>query len=187
MTFLSITTWWGALEPAAQIYWAIAIVASGIFLFQLVIAFIGLDADLDAEIDDGGGFGLISLRTIIAFATFFGWGGVVAISRGYSSPQVLMIAFLFGFLAMVAVAFLFYQLLKMQESGTIDTYKAIARVAEVYIPIPEGKSGTGKIQIEIAEKIMEFDAISEGEALPTGSKVKVMDVVNENVMLVKAI
>ena len=187
MYLLSLSDWWIALTGTEQFYWSIALVASIIFIIQLLVTFIGLDADLEADIDDGTGFGLISFRTLIAFATFFGWGGVVALNQGFSPPKALMVAFLFGFIAMVALAFLLAQLFKMQESGTIDTYNAISKTGEVYIPIPAAKNGTGKIHIEIAEKIMEFDAVSEGEKLKTGVRVKVLDVLKDNTMLVKAI
>lgn len=187
MTILSITTWWGDLNGAEQIYWGIALVASFIFLFQLITTFIGLDAELEADLDGGDGFGLISLRTLVAFATFFGWGGVAAMAQGFVATKAFMIAFLSGFLAMVGLAYVLSQLLKLQESGTVDTYKAIAEVGEVYIPIPEAKDGKGKIHVNLQDKIMEFDAISDGGAIPTGAKVKVMDVLNENVMLVKII
>jgi len=187
MTFLSINTWWEALNGTEQIYWGIAIIASGIFIFQLIITFVGLETDLEADIDDGDGFGLISFRTLIAFATFFGWGGVAGLAQGLSAPKVLMIAFLSGFIAMVGLAYALSQLLKLQESGTIDTYKAIAQIGEVYIPIPEAQDGKGKIHVNVQDKIMEFDAISNGQSIPTGTKVKVLDVLNENVMLVSTI
>ena len=187
MFILSITAWWESLGGIEQLYWGVAIIATVIFLIQLIMTFIGLEADLEADLDDGTGFGLISLRTMVAFATFFGWGGVAALHQGFSSSKSFMIAFLSGFLAMVGLAYVLSQLLKLQESGTIDTYNAISEVGEVYIPIPLAKDGKGKIHISIQDKLMEFDAISNGEPIPTGTKVRVMDVLNENVMLVSAI
>ncbi len=183
---LSITSWWGALEPIAQIYWGIALIATSIFLIQLALTFIGLDADLEADFDAGDGLGLISFRSILAFATFFGWGGVLAISEGFSAPKALMIAFLCGFIAMVTLAYMLSKLFGMQESGTINVYEAIAQEGEVYINIPKAKKGKGKIQINIADKLMEFDAISDGAAIATGVKVIVKDVLKDNIMLVSA-
>lgn len=185
--FLSITSWWAALGSTEQIFWAIAIIASVIFVIQLSLTIIGLDADLEADIDTGDGVGIISLRSLIAFATFFGWGGIAALAQGFSPAKAYMIAFLCGFLAMVALVYILSQLLKLQESGTVDTYDAIAQTGEVYITVPKAKKGKGRIHIHLNEKLMEFDAISAGEALPTGTKIKVLDVLKENVMLVTAI
>ena len=158
-----------------------------IFLIQLVLTLVGLDAELEAEVDSGDGFGIISFKTLVAFATFFGWGGVAALAQGFSSGKALMIAFLAGFLAMVALAYTLAQLMKLQESGTIDVYDAINKEGEVYLKIPMAQKGKGMIHVEIKEKLMEFEAISDGEAIPTGSRIKVKDVLNENVMLVSAI
>ena len=187
MTLLSITGWWEALSGTEQLYWGVAIIASLIFVVQLLMTFIGLEADLEADLDGGDGFGIISFKTIIAFATFFGWGGVVSLAQGFSPAKSLMIAFLAGFLAMVALAYVLSQLLKLQESGTIDVYDAIRREGEVYLRIPEAAEGKGKIHVEIDNKLMEFDAISDGESIPTGARIKIKDILNENVMLVTAI
>lgn len=187
MNILSINGWWEALSGAEQMYWGIAIVASLIFTVQLILTFIGLDAELEAELDTGDGFGIISFKTLVAFATFFGWGGVVALAEGFSSGKALMIAFLAGFLAMVALAYVLSQLLKLQESGTVDLYDAIRKEGEVYLRIPSATEGKGKIHVEVENKLMEFDAISDGEAIPTGAKIKIKDIINENVMLVTAI
>lgn len=184
---LSMQTWWEALNGTEQMYWAIALIASSIFIIQLILTLIGLDADIEADFDDGSGIGIISLRGLVTFATFFGWTGIGALHEGYAPAKTLMIAFLFGFMAMVSLAYLLSKLLKLQESGTIDNYDAITQVGDVYIPIPEAKDGKGRIHITLQNKLMEFDAISDGPPIKTGVKVKVIDVLNENVMLVKAI
>jgi len=187
MALLSIHGWWEALGGTEQIYWGIAIIATLIFSVQLIMTFIGLEADLEADLDSGDGFGIISFKTLIAFATFFGWGGVVALGEGFSSGKALMVAFLAGFLAMITLAFILSKLLELQESGTVDVYDAIRKEGEVYIKIPIASKGKGMIHLEIGKKLMEFEAISDGEAIPTGSRIKVKDVLNENVMLVTAI
>ena len=187
MILLSIPSWWQTLGSIEQIYWGIALISTGLFLFQLALTFIGLDSDIEAEIGEvDGGFSLISVRSVIAFGTFFGWGGVVALSNGFTGTKVLMFGFLAGFVAMIAVAYIFFQLLRLQEDGTVELYQAIGKTAEIYLSVPEATKGKGKIHITLGDKLMEFDAISNGDAFPTGARVKVMDVLNENVMLVKA-
>lgn len=187
MIILSISEWWDTLTTAGQIYWGIAIIASVLFAIQVAISFIGLDSDLDSEmsLEHDHGFSIISIRSIIAFFMFFGWGGVGALAAGFRTPQVAMIAFLIGFLAMVAVAYVFAQLLRLQETGTVDVQEAIEKEAEVYLTIPGNKAGVGKILISLAGKTMEFDAVTTQETIPTGLKVRVKNVDRENVMLVE--
>ncbi len=185
---LSITTWWEALSSAEQIYWGIAIVASAIFIIQTTLTLIGLDSDVDFDVDDlDTGFSVFSVRSVIAFFVFFGWGGVAALASGLRPPQALMIAFLIGFLAMVAIAYVFFKLLQLQESGTVDVKSAISREAEVYLTIPGHKEGIGKIHVDVEGKMMEFDAVTADSTILTGSIVRVKNVDRENVMLVEPI
>ncbi|MEL6123150.1 MAG: serine protease [Bacteroidota bacterium] len=188
MILLSFPTWWEALTGTEQIYWGIAIVSTAIFMIQLVLTFVGIDGDVEAEIGDAdGGFSVFSIRGVIAFVTFFGWGGVAALSQGFSAPKAFMVGFLAGFLAMVGIAYAFAQMLKLQESGTVEVYDAIKKTADVYLTIPDTTQGKGKIHIVLNDKLMEFDAISDADRIPTGAKVRVVDVLNDNVMLVRAI
>jgi len=187
MLLITITSWWEALGSTEQIYWGIALISTSIFVVQLFLSFIGVDAEVEADLDGGDGLGLISFRSFIAFSTFFGWGGVGALSEGFGSAQALMIAFLCGFIAMVTLAYMLAKLFKMQESGTVDIYDAISKEAEVYLRIPEAKDGKGKVHVNVEDKLMEFDAISDAGPIATGSKVKVKDILNDNVMLVTAL
>lgn len=187
MLLISFTGWWEALGSTEQIYWGIALISSAIFVIQLILTLIGLDADLEADVDGGDGLGIISLRSLITFTTFFGWGGIVAMERDLSTGKVVMLAFLAGFLAMVALAYALSQMLKLQESGTVDVINAISKEGQVYLRIPVAKDGKGMIHVNMENKLMEFEAISDGAEIPTGSKVRITDVLNKNVMLVTAI
>jgi hypothetical protein len=187
MAILSVQGWWHALSGAEQIYWGIALVASALFVIQLLLSFVGVDSDLDLDLDDGdAGIGIFSIKGLISFFMFFGWGGIVALGAGLRTPQVLMIAFLVGFLAMVAVAYVFSKLLGLQESGTVEIAGAVGQEAEVYLSIPGSKSGLGKIHLKVAGKIMEFDAVTTGHTLSYGASVIVKDIDSDNVMLVEA-
>ncbi len=187
MLLMSISGWWEALGSTEQIYWGIAIISSAIFCIQLILSFSGVDAELEADLDGGDGLGLISFRSLIAFSTFFGWGGVAALVEGFTPAKALMIAFLCGFIAMMALAYMLAKLFKMQESGTVDVFSAISKEADVYLAIPKGRGGKGKIHVNVEDKLMEFDAVSDGSLINTGAKVRVTDVLNDNVMLVTAI
>ena len=184
----SIESWWLALSTVEQVFWGISIVSSALFAFQLLITLIGLDSDLDLDLDDmDGGVSIISLRTIVAFLLFFGWTGVMCLSNGLSPAKTLMVSFLIGFLAMIAVAYIFALVLKLQESGTVDLTGAVAAQGEVYVTIPKEKKGKGLIHISIEGKMMEFEAISKKGEIETGSKVEVLKVMKNNLMLVKPI
>ncbi len=97
-----------------------------------------------------------------------------------------MIAFLIGFLAMVAVAYVFSKLLRLQETGTVNVDSALGQTGEVYLTIPGAKQGLGKIHLKLAGKLMEFDAVTTGHTLTNGTMVTVKRIGADNVMLVEA-
>lgn len=194
---LSIQSWWIELSQPEQIFWAMAIISSAFFLIQLTLTLIGLDSDMEGEIGvhggdvemhgGDGGFAIISIRSLAAFFMFAGWGGVAALSQGLTLTKSIMVASLFGFLAMLGVAYLLALILRLQESGTVNISSAVSHLGDVYVPIPALGEGKGRIQLSLKGKVMEFDAITEEDELATGVKVEVVDVLKDNVMVVKAV
>lgn len=188
MIAFSMSGWYETLSTVEQLFWVIALISSALFIIQVIMALIGFDAEGDGFIEtDGidGGFSLISFRTILAFLVCFGWIGVVILHEGGSVLSAFIWATLAGLSAMVMVAYLLYQLIKMDESGTVDLYTAIGTDGEVYILIPE--KGQGKISIDIEGKLMELDAQSLGGSIPTGAKITVVDILEDNIMIVEQI
>ena len=78
-----------------QIYWTCAILGSTIFLLQMVLTLIGIDAsDVEVDFDGsdtldlGGGLSLFSIRALINFLVGFGWSGVsLATAISWSLPS----------------------------------------------------------------------------------------------------
>lgn len=185
---------WSALSSIQQIFWGISIVFSVLFVIQFVLSIIGIDFDGDAEADLDGSvdgldadFALLSVRSIIAFFTFFGWTGVVALSGGVGSIVAILMASAAGFLAMLVVAYIFYLFMKLQSSGTLNLDNAIGGVGEVYLVIPDKQSGAGKVQMKVQGSLRELDAISTEGEIPTGAPVRVIDVLDNGMLLVEPV
>lgn len=186
-----ISEWWAQLGGMEKVFWGIALVFSVLFFIQFVLSLIGLDF-----IDDHNGassssgyhldadFTLLSVRGIIAFFTFFGWTGVLTLGRGGSSFQALIFSILAGLAALLLVGWLFWIFSRLTQHNQVDIYKSLFTTAEVYIPIPGYKKGTGKILIELDGALREYDAITEGEEIRTGTKVKVLEIINDNTLVV---
>ncbi|MDX1940123.1 MAG: hypothetical protein SFU99_06195 [Saprospiraceae bacterium] len=201
MILLSIGDWWNALNNAEQIFWGIAILSSVLFVFQFIVSFFlgtDFDGDMDvgisAGVDDGGhysldsDFSLFSLRSIIAFFTFFGWAGVVALGAGAGIMLAVAFAIFSGGAALVLVAYMFYWFAKMTKEGNVKLQEALQKQAEVYLTIPAKRNGQGKVHLTLGNSLREMDAITDDETLiNTGSKVQITDILSDNVLLVKAI
>ena len=146
------------------------------------------DASADAHSDDTQGdgsghhgsswlFGVISFRTLVAASAFFGLAGLASESAGYHLPMQLLFATGSGAGAMFAVHYLVKQLGRLNQDQTLRVHRALGQVGSVYIPIPAQKASSGKIQLTLQNRVVEYEAITSGdEKLPTGAKVRVIAV-----------
>lgn len=199
----TITNWYNGLEPGLRIYWSIAIFASTVFLIQMVLTFIGIgDADGgDADMGDGGfdmdgdghgdtmdTGGALQLFTVRNFVNFFlgvGWGGV-CLSSVISNPTLLGLGALITGLVFVGIfVVIFKQLMKLEHNGAFRIQDCVGQVADVYLRIPGERQGEGKIQYSFQGSVQELPAITSGPAIPSGAKVRVVEVIGGHTLLVE--
>ena len=150
-----------------------------------------IDVDADADVHNGtahdtlGLFKILSFRTIVAALAFFGLCGLAAQSADASSTNTMLAAVAGGAVAMVAVYWMMRGLYELQAEGTARIQRTVGRHGSVYLCIPDNNSGSGKIQINLQNRTMEYSAVTSGPELPTGTKVVVVDVVNPNTVEVR--
>ena len=184
-----------------KILWVVTLSASLIFVIQSILTFVGADADADFDMDvdtgmDGadlsnieGGSNLYTFRNFVNFCLGFGWSAIL-LQDSIASPVVLiLVSALIGAALVVAVMYLFKWLSSMQQSGNINVQKQAAGCeGKVYLTIPAGRSGAGKVQITIAGSVREYDALTESEeALKTGTPIRVVDALDASTVLVEEI
>ncbi len=198
-SLFSLNGWWQALTTAQHVYWIIAIVFTLLFIALYGLSLLGIDSDsaadtdlnvdLDHEVSHDFSvdkeFSAFSIRSIIAFFTFFGWTGVYFLSSGYRLPLATGLSFLAGGAAMVVVAYMIFKFAQMEKSGTVNVLDALENTGEVYLSIPPELEGRGKIHIVVDGALHEFEAETKGQMLPTGSQVKVIDILEDQVLLVE--
>ena len=190
-TFLD---WFSNLEPGIKIYWAIAIVSSIVFLIQTIVSLIGI-GDFETDLDAGGGDGmdssgfsdLLSMRNAINFLLGLGWSGVCFYDKISNGFILALVSIIFG-LAFVAIfIYVFKKMMKLESNGAFDINTAIGKTCDVYLRIPANRSGTGKVQISFSGSVQELDAVTDGEMIPSGSKVTVVEILNNKILRVEKI
>lgn len=190
-TFLD---WFSNLEPGIKIYWAIAIVSSIVFLIQTIVSLIGI-GDFETDLDVGGGDGmdssgfsdLLSMRNAINFLLGLGWSGVCFYDRISNGFILALVSIIFG-LAFVAIfIYVFKKMMKLESNGAFDINTAMGKTCDVYLRIPANRAGTGKVQISFSGSVQELDAVTDGEMIPSGSKVTVVEILNNKILRVEKI
>jgi hypothetical protein len=146
----------------------------------------GLDADFDGDAQFEGPFQLFSMRNLVNFFLGFGWGGICFYNTFESKIWVSILALITGVVFVVLFFFVIKQLLKLGKDNTLRIQDTLGKAADVYLAIPEAKSGKGKIQISVKGAFHEIDAMTEGERIPTGGKAQVISIIdNQTVLVIK--
>jgi len=185
-----------------------AVISGSLFLLQLLLGMVGLGhgadgvdldvhdlptADVDAVTDfdgfDHGGLrfvGLLSLRAIVAAGTIFGLAGLAA-GKQFDPFVTFVIATVAGGAVLYGVAWIMQNVYRLAADGTVRIDHAVGQTGSVYLAIPERKTGVGKVTVEVQERTMEYEAMTAGEALATGTPIVVTDVLNPEMVEVAAV
>jgi len=190
---LSFETWWQAMEIAEKIYWCIAIPFSIVFIIQLIMTLVGGDfdassstgdADVAVDSDHGIGFQFISIKNLIGFFTIFSWTGIACTAAGLNPILTVVIAVVAGLIMMLLMGLLIYYMGKLAEDGSMKMEDAIGKTATVYLTIPAKRSAQGKVQLTL-HGFQTLDAVTDdAEELKNGNMVKVVDIINNEILVV---
>ena len=209
--------WWNSLEPAMKVLWAVTLSASLVFIIQTVMTFLGAAGDTDFDINTdmdtagpsdiadgsvdvgadvdtgetghlGTGMNLLTFRNFINFLIGFGWTAILLKDSIPATGLRMLIAILVGIVLVAVVMLLFKWLTDMQQSGNINVFKsAVDCEGTVYLTIPGERAGEGKVQITINNAVREYAAVTDGPTLKTGQRIRVVEVVSANTLLVEEI
>lgn len=179
-----------------QLYIGCAVIGGTLLVLQFIMMALGLfDHDVDADgVDDivvehdpsAAFFKMLSLKTIVSFMTFFGLTGMATSKSELPAPVPLVIAVAAGCLAFFVVAWLMAAMAKLQSRGNVNLRNAIGSTARVYLRIPGGNGGRGKVTVSVQGRSVEAKAFTNGEELPTGSTVQIVDVPSSDIVEVVA-
>ena len=193
----ALSVWWDALEGAMKFFYAIAFLGTAVLVVQTVLMLVGFDADgadvdgIDfdhGDADHGGGeASVLSVRSVTAFLVGLGWMGAILRDLGWSLFIVVPLALVVGFILMMFVFWFMKLLHSLREKGNLDYAYAIGETGTVYLPIPPRREKSGKIQVIVQGRLSVVDAFTNGdERIENRTKVRVLDVIGENALLVEA-
>lgn len=179
------------MDPFIRIFWYIAIPVSLIFIVQTVLTFIGLDAhdgevaDFEGDLEAEGPFQLFSLRNLTNFLLGFSWTGIALDSVIENRIVLVFVSFLIGAIIVALFFFMMRQIYKLSEDNSFKIQSTLHKTGAVYISIPAEKSNSGKVQISINGAVHELEAITLGDSIPTGTTVKVVDIIDQKILVVE--
>ncbi len=171
------------------VYLGAAALGGLLLLVLVVIGAFGGDAEVDVEVDfdPGEGAGGLSLRTAIAFLTFFGIGGMAATKSGLGDWSSGVCAVLAGSFAFWISGLVMAQLYGLRSEGNVNIANAVGIDARVYLAIPGAEEGEGKISVAVQGRTVEYRAVTTGRTLRTGEYCRVKAVRGPTTVEVEAL
>jgi hypothetical protein len=181
-------------------YLLCAAVGGTLIVCQFVLTLLGIGGDHDVGHHGGGGhdfgghdvaghhdvghgaepswfFSMLTFRTLSAAVAFFGLAGLAAHQAEFDRWQTLGIALAAGAAALFLVGWLMRMLIRLNVDGTARIERAVGSRGTVYLPVPAGKSGVGKVHVSLLNRTMEYRAVTAQDQLPTGAKIVVVGIV----------
>ena len=94
-------------------------------------------------------------------------------------------AIIFGLVAIVVVYYLYRSIEQLKADGTVSEKTLVGATGSVYVRIPGNNEGIGKVLLSQQGRTMEYEAITLGPELISGTPISVVRVVSPNVVEVK--
>jgi hypothetical protein len=199
----------------ATIVYSVSAVIGGTILFcQFLMTLLGMGHDMPDDLPDdvphdfhfghdGGGdhevahdaghhetawfIRMLTFRTVVAALTFFGLAGLAGGSAELPGELTFVVALACGGAAMYGVHWLMQTLKRLRADGTVRIERSVGRAGTVYLRIPANKSGAGKIQLNVQNRTMEYEAMTAHAPLPVGAKVVVVNVLGPDTVEVEPV
>lgn len=181
MRSLLFSNWWSALNIEQQIFWSLAIVFSILSCILVLLDLFGFEQEQEQPANQNKSIRVLDARTALILFTSFGWFGVLFSAFNYEWQQSL----LFAALGAVVLSILQGLIFGFPWKKELDIKRLVESTGQVQKTIPPHRNGVGKVHLDVRKKTYELDALTTGQELPEGVPVRVIDIVDERVLVVE--
>lgn len=172
----------------ATLYWIFLLVGGGVVVLQFGASLLGLHHHAPHDLSGHGslneGLQLFNVRSLSAGIAFLGLGGLAAQKFGFPGPLAALAGAAAGVVAAVAAAVLMRGMLRLESDRSFKLAATVGHSGEVYLSVPDRRTGTGKIHITLQGRLMELDAMTPDDAIPAGARVLVIDTIAPSTVIV---
>jgi hypothetical protein len=135
--------------------------------------------------DSTHSFEILSTQSIAAFIMGFGWAGLAGLKgTHWNLATVNTVAIACGIGMVWILAMCLRAMAAIESSGTIHTSSAVGREGEVYVTVPGDGQSRGQVRVTVEDRERIYDAVSQGEDLATGTRVRVLHANDETTLTV---
>jgi hypothetical protein len=140
--------------------------------------------DLD-HTDSSSAFKVLSVQSVAAFMMGFGWAGLGGFKgAGWSASLSTIFGLGVGVGMMWILGKGLEAVYRLQSSGTVSINSAMGVEGSVYIAIPAHRQGRGRIRLVVDSRERFYNAVTDAEAIESHTRVRVMEVNDDNTVTV---
>jgi membrane protein implicated in regulation of membrane protease activity len=169
--------WWESMTLLQQILFVLASSATAIMIIFLIMMLLGFETDEfdgsdvpdltgDSINDDPltgiAGLKVLTLRGILVLVSIGGWTAYLLV-ESLMPWLAILIGIVVGIVAAYLQALAFRATLRLESEGNLDYKNAIGLHGTVYMRVPKNKIGKGKVTVNIQDRLVEIDAITDEE------------------------
>lgn len=182
MPLLLFASWWKMLEVGPQIFLSVSIVSTILLVILFVYKFLGQEYADENKASKENAYTPWTYSLII-FLTSFGWIGTI----GSFIWNDLIIITTLSIVISGIISFLFQKIVSTKKP--VQSFKmenVLSSTGKVVRSVPPHRNGFGKIHLNIREAPYHIDAITAGQELTEGMQVKVVEILDDKVVLVES-
>ncbi|MEL7123446.1 MAG: hypothetical protein AAFO07_28630 [Bacteroidota bacterium] len=182
---LIYANWWKLLSTEQQLYWSIAIVSTTLAMILYILSYFRVEQDkIDPKVSAAEKRKYLITHSVILFLVTFSWIGVLFSYLELSTTPTLLYGLGLGLITALFYAWLFRPSPGNSQLQVENTIDHTGRVLQI---IPPHRNGFGRIRLKHNEIPYEIEAITAGNAIPKGSQIKIIEVLDGEIVLVEAL
>lgn len=172
-----------------QVFWSVAVISTVLLMIMVVMDLFLIETEEEessaATPRTSLWSGILNAKLLLTFIAFLGWGSVLTHLLSERIWFILLGGLCFGFVMTFFARMLYPGLRGSFWYRGFQLRVPLESTGQVLQSVPPHRNGFGKVQLNMREGRRELDAITAGQALPAGAPVRVVDIIDDRVILVE--
>lgn len=178
--------WWDALPLIVQAFWTIALVGTMLWFIYLGVLLQPLTSSPRDQNRRKPTLGIISGGSTVTFLAAFGWLGLYFLTHDIKPKTAIVLSAILALVVdVLLIGWVYWRMGRFARKRVLPEHPTLYQTARVQISVPANRNGMGKVQLQLREGTHELNAITDGDSIPSGVTVHIVDIVDNETIIVE--